>query len=120
MSNKNMVFAIIVGGALFGLLMFIKRNLGDTASIAFLFFLLGSVLTLICVSLGGQLNDQGQRAFIQGLAQLKTVMAPTIREAAKTEGYIDRMNIKAQYAARPEQTIDQEVSALFEQHQDLR
>lgn len=120
MSNKNMVFALVVGGALFGLLMFIKRNLGDTASLAFLFYLLGILTAVVCMSLGGQLNDQGQRAFIQGLAQLKTVLAPTIRESAKTEGYIDRMNIKAQYAAKPEQQVDPEAAALFQQYQDLR
>lgn len=119
MNNKNIVFAIVAGCALFALLMFIKRNLGDTASIAFLFYLLGILTAVICVAIGGRLNDQGQQAFIQGLAQLKSVMAPTMREDAKTQGYIDRMNIKAQYSAKPE-AIDPEMASLYQQYENLR
>ena len=118
MKNKNnLVIGLIVAGCLFGLLLYIKRNLGDIASIAFLFYLLGILTAIICVSLGGQLNDQGQRAFIQGLAQMKSVLAPTMREDAKTAGMIDRLNIKASMQEKPG---DPEEVNFFNQFQSHR
>jgi hypothetical protein len=120
MKKGNMIVGIIGAGMLFGLLMFIKNNLGDTASIAFLFYLLGILTAIICMSLGGQLNDQGQRAFIQGLAQLKTVMAPGIREDARTQGYIDRMNIKAAMNAKPVNPDEQEAAAFYSQFNNFQ
>jgi len=114
MKKGNAIVGIIAAGALFGLLMFIKQNLGDTASLAFLFYLLGILTAVICMSLGGQLNDQGQRAFIQGLAQLKTVMAPTMREDARTQGYIDRMNVKATMNTKPADPADVEAANFYQ------
>lgn len=117
-NNSNLVAGLIIAGCLFGLLLYIKRALGDIASIAFLFYLLGILTAIICVSLGGQMNDSGQRAFIQGLSQLKTVMAPAIREDARTQGYIDRMSIKSQMAAKPVEQEDPEVSAFQQKFQE--
>lgn len=116
-NSNNLAIGLIVAGCLFGLLLYIKRNLGDIASIAFLFYLLGILTAIICVSLGSQMNDQGQRAFIQGLAQMKSVLAPTMREDAKTAGMIDRLNIKASMATTQE---DPEETTFFNQFQGHR
>jgi hypothetical protein len=85
---------ILVLGAL---LVYIRSQLGDTAALCFLFFLLGFFTAIVAVALGGRLNDQGQHAFIQGLSQLKTVMAPSMREQQRTEGYRERKEIEWQY-----------------------
>lgn len=114
MKKGNLIIGIIAAGALFGLLMFIKQNLGDTASLAFLFYILGILTAIICMSLGGQLNDQGQRAFIQGLAQLKNVMAPSMREDARTQGYIDRMNARATMNTKPVDQAAAEAANLYQ------
>ena len=116
-NSSNLVIGLIVAGCLFGLLLYIKRALGDIASIAFLFYLLGILTAIICVSLGGQMNDNGQRAFIQGLAQMKSVLAPTMREEAKTQGMIDRQNFRASMAT-PQ--VDPAEAMFFEQFQNHR
>lgn len=90
------IFYTIVGGAIIWLINFINRNLGDTAMLAFIFLFVGWVIGIATAVIGSKINDQGQKAFIQGLGQLKTIMAPSIRENARTQGFMEREQIKAE------------------------
>lgn len=92
--------SILVFGAL---LVYIRSQLGDVAALCFLFFIVGFATAIVAVALGGRLNDQGQTAFIQGLAQLKTVIAPSVKEQIRTEGYRERKEIEHDYRQRAAQ-----------------
>lgn len=92
--------AVLVFGAL---LVYVRSQLGDVAALCFLFFLVGFTTAIVAVALGGRLNDQGQHAFIQGLAQLKSVIAPSVKEQIRTEGYRERKEIEYDYRLRSAQ-----------------
>lgn len=92
-----MSVAVLVFGAL---LVYVRSQLGDTAALCFLFFLVGFSTAIVAVALGGRLNDQGQHSFIQGLAQLKSVITPSVKEQIRTEGYRERKEIEHDYRLR--------------------
>lgn len=93
------IAVLIVGG----LLVYIRSQLGDVVALCFLFFIVGFVTAIIAVALGGRLNDQGQHTFIQGLGQLKSVIAPSVKEQIRTEGYRERKEIEYDYRQRASQ-----------------
>lgn len=121
MKGKELPLTILILG-LGGLLIYIRSQLGDVAALCFLFFLLGFITAVIAIALGGRLNDQGQHAFIQGLAQLKGVMAPVVREQARTAGYQEREQIKLDYrqAAAQPSPEEQAVEDWYRQYEHYR
>lgn len=109
------IFYVLVGGAIIWLINFINRNLGDTAMLAFIFLFVGWIIGIATAVIGSKINDQGQKAFIQGLGQLKTIMAPTIRENARTQGLIEREQIKAELRKTDDGST--ELDAFFSEYQ---
>jgi hypothetical protein len=115
---KKIDFYIIGLLGVGSLLWFITKQIGETAALCFLFFFLGSGLTLLAVALGGRLNDDGQRAFIQGLRELKTVIGTEGREAARTAGYQQRREIGLQYDQMRQQRPPNEQEIAMQQFFD--
>lgn len=94
MKNHGGTIILMLVLGLGALLIYIRTQLGDIAALCFLFYMVGFFTGIIAVALGGRLNDQGQHAFIQGLSQLKSIMAPSVREDARTRGYLDRASVQ--------------------------
>lgn len=94
MKNHSGTIVLVLVLGLGALLIYIRTQLGDIAALCFLFYMVGFFTGIIAVALGGRLNDQGQHAFIQGLGQLKSIMAPSVREDARTRGYLERASVQ--------------------------
>lgn len=117
--RKSTIVTLII--IAFGvLLVYIREQLGDVAALCFLFYLLGIATAVVCVALGGRLNDQGQHAFIQGMAQLKSVLAPSVREDARTRGALDRASIhiltKGAASVKEPTEVDMETQAFYRKY----
>ena len=120
--SSTITVLVLVGLGL--LLIYIRSQLGDIPALCFLFFLAGFATGILGVALGGRMNDDGQRAFIDGLSQLKSVMAPAIKEDARTRGAMDRASIqllsKGAASFREPSEQESELAAFYRQFEDSR
>ncbi len=109
------IFYIMVAGVAIWLVWFINQKLGDQGFLAFIFLLFGWLAGFLSAVIGSKLNSQGQNDFIRGLGQLKAIMAPTIRENARTQGMIEREQIRAEL--RKTDDPDSDLNAFFAEYQ---
>lgn len=115
MKNHGGTIIMMLVLGLGALLIYIRTQLGDIAALCFVFFMAGFFTAIIAVALGGRLNDQGQHAFIQGLGQLKSIMAPSVREDARTRGYLERAMLRSAGAFKEPSVEDQALNDFYAQ-----
>ncbi len=109
--NSNSFQPVLILCAAGGFLFFIRQQLGDVAALCFFFYFAGVATCFVAMLMGGQMHGKGQETFFVGLAKLKSIAAPVVREAARTEGARERAEINLQYrqAASHKPPSEQEI-----------
>jgi uncharacterized protein YacL len=88
--NGAMIGAVVL--TLFFL--YLRSQVGDQAALYILFYFAGIITGVVMMAIGGRLNDSNQRNFIDLMKHSKSAMTATVREEARTQGAMDRAQLR--------------------------